>query len=115
MGNIVNPKEVRGYGGIYWKEIFHKQLSGATTGKWMFGCSTNLNRPGVVLLKKNLKRSLIHIISDLESEEVVDSMSKRVKVYWGNMFFRDKERVKSGTYNFVVEYPSVFHRGEILP
>ena len=43
MGRSVNPNEVRGVGGIYWKEISHKQLSDVTTGKWMFGCSTNLN------------------------------------------------------------------------
>ena len=43
MGRNVNPNEVRGVGGIYWKEISHKQFPGVTTGKWMFGCSTNLN------------------------------------------------------------------------
>ena len=43
MGRSVNPNEVRGVGRLYWKEISHKQLSDVTTGKWMFGCSTNLN------------------------------------------------------------------------
>ena len=67
MVGSVKPKEVRGFGGLYWKETSHKQFSGSTTVKWMFGCSINLNRTGVMPLKNNVKGSLIHIISDLES------------------------------------------------
>ena len=63
MGRSVKPNEVRGFGGIYWKEISHKQLLGVTTVKWMLGSITNLNRTGVMKLKKSLKRSLIHIFS----------------------------------------------------
>ena len=33
----------------------------------MFGCSKNMNQTGVVPLKNNVKRLLIHIISDVDS------------------------------------------------
>ena len=33
MDRRVKVKEVRGFGGLYWKEIFHKQLLGANMGK----------------------------------------------------------------------------------
>ena len=62
MGRSVNPNEVRGFGGIYWKEISEKQLLGVTTGKWMFGCNTNMIQTGAMLLNKNVNRSSFHII-----------------------------------------------------
>ena len=43
---------------------------------------------------------------------MVDPMSKRVKVYQRKYIFCGMERVKSCKYNFVVEYPSVFHIGK---
>ena len=60
-------------------------------------------------LKNNVKRLLIHILSDFDSGEVADLMSKRVKVYWGKSISRGKEIFKSGMDNFVVEKPSVFY------
>ena len=77
----------------------------------MFGCSTNMNQTGVMPLNKNVKRLLIHIISYLESGEVVDPVSKKVNVYRGKSVFCIKERVKSIMHNFFVEYLSVFHGG----
>ena len=67
MGKSAKPSEARVFGGLYWKEISRRQFSGVTKEKWMFGCSTNLRLTGVMQLNKNVKKSLIRIISDLES------------------------------------------------
>ena len=45
---------------------------------------------------------------------MVDPIPNQVKVYQGKSVLRGKEGVKPGTDNFLVERPSVFHRGKIL-
>ena len=65
-----------------------------------------------MLLKNNFKRSLIHILSYLESGEVLNPMVKRLKVYQGKPGFCGKERVKLVTDDFLVEHISIFHRGK---
>ena len=79
IGRSVNPNEVRYFGDIYWKEIPHNKFLGATTGKWMFDCIKNMILTEVMTLNKNVKRSLIDILSDMKSGEVVDPMAKQVK------------------------------------
>ena len=72
-----------------------------------------MNQTAVILLNKNVNRSLVHIISDLENIEAVEPMSKRLEVYWKNSVMRGKEIFKSGKDNFLIEYSYVFHKGKV--
>ena len=73
-----------------------------------------MNQTAVIPLNKNVNRSLVHIISDLENIEAVEPMSKRFEIYWEKIVMRGKEIFKSGKDNFLIEYSYVFHKGKSL-
>ena len=75
--SAIIPKEVKdkggsnllGLGGLTWKQLSHRQVSGATQGTWMLGTSCNIKKH--FFWASKVKRNLSHNLSSLESGTVV--------------------------------------------
>jgi hypothetical protein len=98
-------------GGLSWKQLCHRKVSGATQGAWMLGTSCTIKKQ--LFWASKVKRNLGHNLSNLESGSPAPP-GKPLAEYKGQPIFRQHQRLPAAVTNVTVEYPSVFHGNQAV-
>ena len=94
-------------GGLSWKQMSHRKVSGATQGTWMLGTSCNIKKH--FFWASKVKRNLGHNLGSLESGTAVPE-GKPLATFHGQPVYQAHQRVPAGERQLTVEFPSVFKK-----
>jgi len=99
--------KMKSFGGLSWRELSHKQVCGATTGRWLVGTNCTIKKH--LFWTSEVSRNLSHSLSKVESGIEVTS-DKRATSFKGMPVFRGSDRAPPGVTDIAVEYNSVYKR-----